>query len=172
MEKPDLNRMWETFIKIRTEDSTLRFFSLLYNDIRTKIYPMISRLKDNDLINWYCLLIHDRGSGVPTSADDMNAYFHIRFALKKDANPDKFVASLPEYCNMTRRIEGGHQFITGIDKSIIKNEDITEAWRIIGEQSEWFLEMLNIHKENSTVPPQQVAQFLHFFANMTQLQIG
>jgi len=171
MQKPDLNQMWETFIKIPTDDNRVGF-SLLYNNIRSKIYPMISRLEDNDMINWYCFLIHDRNSGVPTSEDDKKPYFHIRFTLKKDVDPSKFQDSLPNYCVMTsKRKRRPIESIAGIDKSLLKNEEIEEAWRIIGEQSEWFLEMLNIHKEGVDIPPQQIAQFLHFYANMTQLQV-
>jgi hypothetical protein len=59
--------------------------------------------------------------------------------------------------------------ITGIDKASLKNEDIEEAWRIIGEQSEWVLEMLSVHKDDTGVTPYEIAQFLHFFDNMTQL---
>ena len=170
MEKPDLSKMWETFIKIPTDDNRMRF-NVLCNHIRSKICPMISRLKDKGMINWYCFLIHDRNSGVPTSEDDKNPYFHIRFALRRDINPNEFLSSLPNYCVMTRHIERRLESITGINKSIIKNEEIEEAWRIIGEQSEWLLEMLNIHKEDIDIPLQQIAQFLHFYANMTQLQV-
>jgi hypothetical protein len=74
---------------------------------------------------------------------------------------------------MTRKIERNRvELISGIDKALLKNEKIEEAWRIIGEQSEWLLEMLNIHKGEVGIPLQHVAQFLHFFANMTQLQVG
>jgi hypothetical protein len=170
MQKPDLNQMWETFVKIPTENNGVRL-NVLYNNIRSKIYPMISHLKSNDMINWYCFLIHDRNSGVPTSEDDRKPYFHIRFALKKDVDPNDFLSSLPNYCVMTRRIERRLESIAGINKSIIKNEKIEEVWRIIGEQSEWLLEMLNIHKEDVDIPLQQIAQFLHYYANMTQLPV-
>ena len=74
---------------------------------------------------------------------------------------------------MTRKIRRKSiESIAGIDKSLLKNEEIEEAWRMIGKQSEWFLEMLNIHKEDVDIPPQQIAQFLHFYVNMTQLQAG
>ena len=170
MQRPDLNRMRETFIKIPTEDNRLRL-SLLYNYIRSKIYPIISCLKEYGMINWYCFLIHDRNSGVPTSEDDNNPYFHIRFALTKDVDPDEFRKSLPNYCVMTRKISRESvESITGIDNSILEN-GIEEAWKIIGEQSKWFLEMLNIHKEDVEIPSQQIAQFLHFYANMSQLQV-
>ena len=171
MQKPDLDQMRETFIRIPTENKRIRF-SILYNNIRSKIYPMITRLIDNGMIRWYCFLIHDRNSGVPTSEDDNNPYFHIRFALERRVDAQEFLGSLPDYCVMTRRIERRLESIRGIDKSIIKGEEIEEAWRIIGEQSEWFLDLLNIHKENIDVPPQQIAQFLHFYANMAQLQVS
>jgi len=169
MQKPDLNRMWETFIKMSLEDIRLGRY---INIIRFKIYPMISGLKDNGMINWYCFLIHDRKSGVPTSEDDNNPYFHIRFVLEKDVESDEFLLSLPNYCVMTRKI-GGNQVesISGIDKSLLKNEEIEEAWRIIGEQSEWLLNMLNIYKQDVEIPLQQIGQFLHFYSNMTQLAV-
>lgn len=161
--------MWETFVKIPAEDSRIRL-NIVYNIIRSKICPLISSLRDKDVIAWYCFLLHDRSSGVPTSKNDVNPYFHIRFELKKDIDPDDF---LPNYCVMTRKIRREQvESIVGIDKSLIKNEQIEEAWRIIGEQSEWLIDMLNIHKENVDIPYQQVAQFLHYFSNMTQLQVG
>lgn len=172
MLKPDLNRMWETFMMIPTEDGRLRL-SLLYDHIRLKVYPMIARLQNKDMIDWYCLLIHNRKSGVPTSEDDDNAYFHIRFSLGRNVDPNEFLASLPNHCVLTRKINRERvESISGLDKSLLKNEDIEEAWRIIGEQSEWFLNMLNIHKGDADIPPKQIAQFLHFYANMSQLPVG
>ncbi len=178
MEKPDLNRMWETFIKIPVEKNEynknrLQFISkTIYNIIRFKMYPMISHFKDSGLINWYCFLIHSRNSGVPTSENDDNPYFHIRVELRKDINPDNFLNSLPNYCVMTRKIKHEKvESIEGIDKSIIKNEKIEEAWKIIGEISELIINILNIHKEDTEIPCQQIYQFLHFCSNITQLQI-
>ena len=167
MQKPDLNQMWETFVKFSWEDvPTGRHIDI----IRNKIFPLISRLENEEIINWYCFLIHDRKSGVPTSENDENPYFHIRFALKKDIEPKEL---LPNYCVLTRKIEVSWvEAITGIDKALLKNGEIEEAWRIIGEQSEWIFRMLNIFKEDINIPLRNVGQFLHFYANITQLRIG
>lgn len=168
MQKPNLDEMWETFIKIPSEDARVNL-SAIYNMIRFKVYPIISGLMDNGTIYWYHFLIHDRHSGVPTSEDDNSPYFHIRFAVKKDVETNELPNSLPNYCVMTRkrrRIET----ISGIDKSLLKNQEIEEAWRIIGEQSEWLINMLNIYKEEIDIPPQQVAQFLHYYSNMAQIR--
>jgi len=181
VEKPDLEQMWETFIKIPdlfqmwlafeknpTEDKIAKINNCVCNMIRFKIYPLISLLRNNGVIDWYCFLIHDRNYGVPTSEDDNNLYFHIRFEVKKDVNLNQFLISLPNYCVMTRRISPRMvESINGIDKALLKNEEIEEAWRIIGEQSEWLLNMLNTHKEDVDIPFKQVAQFLHYYFNMT-----
>ena len=171
MQQPDLNKMWETFVRIGIPDYAspkpfLDFFNLI-QIIRSKIYPMISRLQNDGVINWYCFLVHDRKSGVPTTEDDYNCYFHIRVSLRNDVEP-----SFPNYCVMTRKIKREWvESISGIDKSLLKNEEIEEAWRIIGEQSEWLLGLLNIYKDELDIPPQQIKQFFHYFFNITHVSI-
>ena len=164
MEKPDLNQMWETFIRIG--EMPFIDISKIIRMIRFQIDAMISHLIRDGTINWYCFLIHGKNS-VPTTKDDNNAYFHIRVSVKNNTEP-----SFPDYCVMTRKIERDWvKSISGIDKSLLENEEIEEAWRIIGEQSEWLLKMLNIHKEDVEVPPRQIGQFYHFFANMAQIGV-
>jgi len=170
MEKPDLNKMWETFIKIGLR---LRHENL-YDTIRFKIHPIISDLTQKRLMGWYCFLVHNRNSGVPTTKNDNNAYWHIRFELKKDMKPEDF---LPKYCVMTRKVKP--EWVADIsisptevmDKSLFKSGKIEEAWRIIGEQSEWLLGVLDIYKEDVKITSKQVLPLLHYYANMTQLQV-
>lgn len=156
MQRPNLDRMWETFIKIAPEETVI-------TGIRCKIRPLIFRLRDEGIIGWYHFLIHNRQSGVPTSDDDTAPYFHIRFEFER-ADPTE---NLPDYCVMTRKT-GRIENITGIDKSLLKNGQIEEAWRVIGEQSEWVLHILDIYKENVNVP---LGQFLHYYFNMLQLSV-
>ena len=162
MEKPDLNRMWETFIRIELPNEVS--LGGVINIIRFKITPMISDLRQKKIINWYHFLIH--GSG---RKDDPNLYFHIRFDIKKDIKSLDDL-HLPDYCekDMTRKINPIRN-IAGIDKSLIENEEIEEVWRIIGEQSEWIMNMLNIHKENVEIPITQIIQFMHYYLNMLGL---
>ncbi len=170
MQKPDLNRLWETFIRFSWDDlSSRRHISL----IREKVAPAISILKAERNISWYCFLIHDRNSGVPASIDDENLYFHIRFELKKHINP---VDVLPSYCVLTRKIDPkwvGTISIdnkgTKFDTSLFKEESIEEIWRISGEQSEWLLNLLNAFKENTNIPISYIEQFLHYYTDMTCL---
>jgi len=170
MQKPDLNKMWETFIKIGPEVH----HDILYDMLRFKIHPMISDLRRERIIDWYCFLIHVKTSGVPTTEDDKNAYWHIRFTVSGNIDPKDF---LPNFCGMTRKVE--REWVKDIyisstevmDKSLFVNGDIEEAWRIIGEQSEWLLGLLDIYKKDVKITPIQIKPFLHYFANMTQLDM-
>jgi hypothetical protein len=176
MQKPNLDRMWETFVKIPSENGQIRFNDI-FDIIRFKISPMIQRLRDEGIIDWYCFLIHDRNNGVPTSQNDTSPYFHIRIALKENGRPD-FPKSLQDYCVMTRRID--RKWVerisltteTTFDTSLFKNEGIGEVWRIIGEQSEWLLNTLNAYKEDVAVPHLHIFEFLHYYSNMTQMRFG
>ena len=171
MDKPNLDRMWETFIRIGkldfTPDTQFLNYPEMIRIIRSKISPMILRLVDKGIINWYSFLIHDRKSGVPTKESDYSLYFHVRVSVLTDDEP-----IFPDYCIMTRKIKREWvQSISGINTSLLKNNEIEEAWKIIGEQSEWVLNMLNIHKQNIDIPRQQIGQFLHFYRNMTQTPV-
>jgi len=169
MQKPELNQMWEAFVKIGMPPISLH---QIITTIRTRIHPMVSD-SHNSIVEWYCFLIHDRTSGVPTTQDDKNAYFHIRFTVKKSISikdEKDMNTHLPEYCekSMTRRCSSTAS-IDGIEKSILKDGDIAESWRIIGEQSAWVLSMLNGHKENAQIPVNQLVQFMHYYLNMLGL---
>jgi len=159
MQRPDLDRMWETFVRVRPDEKPI-------NIIRFRMRPLISRLRDEGVIGWYHFLVHPRPSELPPIEGDTNLCFHIRFEFK-GTDPSKV---LPDYCVVTRKI-GRIENIAGIDRSLLKDEQIEEAWKVIGEQSEWVINMLDIHKEDVDVPLNQIMQFLHYFYNMIQLGV-
>jgi hypothetical protein len=174
MQKPDLDRMWETFVRLQIEPGrTLP--DPIFSPIGTKIRPLISSI--NGLIDWYCFLVHGRKSGVPTTENDNDAYFHIRVSLKQNVKPEEFLKSLPTYCLMTRKVE--REWVkdistgegTKFDTSLLKDEKIEEVWRIIGELSEWLLNTLSIYRNDVQIPLQHIGQWVHYFFNMTGLSI-
>jgi hypothetical protein len=176
MLRPDMDRMWETFVRIPNENGKFRF-DALFNTIRFKVSALVTQRKSEGVINWYCFLVHDQTSGVPTTHGDTNPYFHIRMALDKSYQ-HSFPKNLPEYCVMTRKIE--KKWVENIsitremvfDVALLKHESIEEVWRIIGEQSEWLLKTFDAYKENVSIPPLHIIEFLHYYSNMTQLRIG
>jgi len=153
MKKPDLNGIWKTWVRIAPKTNlTMDDLTMLIPDtIRNKIAIFPELLREGK-IEWYCFLIHDYRK------DPDNVYFHVRFTKAEGKK-----VTLPEYCTKPE-IEKVGETISGIDKCLLKNEDIGEAFRIIGEQSELIIRLVQIHKD--TVPIEQFIQFMHFNMNM------
>ena len=160
MEKPVLDQMWETWVRIGPRAGlTLK---MLQDTIRNRICPVVSHLEKKKVINWYHFLLHDY------PRDPSNRYFHIRFSVIGNIKRAEDLG-LPEYCVSTEKIAPIRN-IDGINRALLKNEEIEEAWRIIGEQSEWIINLVNIHREDiEGIPIGQFVQFMHFFMNMMGL---
>lgn len=167
MDSPDLDQMYETFIRIGTVTT---WQQPIFEGIKTKLAPTIEQLKREWNIKWYSFLIHTRQSGVPTVETDNNGYFHIRFSMPKDVDEENLLRSLPDYCLMTRKIEPPLKTITfsggGYNPSLHNKEGIEAVWQIIGEQSELILKIFDSYKKNINIPPQEIGSLLHYFHNM------
>ena len=170
MEKPDLNRLWETFIRFTWDELSSGAHIGL---IREKVGYTITMLKAKGDVGWYCFWIHDKNSGVPTTPDDEYLYFHIRFEIKKHVSP---VDILPVYCVMTRQVEPEWVKAVSVDArgtpfnvSLLRDESVEQVWRLIGEQSEWLLNLLDRFKDNSSIPVNHIQGFLNQFTDMTAL---
>lgn len=167
MKKIDLDKIYETFIRVSIPFDWNRYIDIL----RSKVSPLISELQNKKIIKWYCFLLHSKKSGVPTTDNDQNPYIHIRLELIKKINVDKLDNFLPSYCLMTRKVDKKSlEKITGIDNSLLKDYQIQGAWQIIGETSVWILKMLNAHSSDKKITQQQVVQFLHYFGNALQIE--
>ena len=153
MKNPELKRIWQTWVRIAPKKNlTMDDLAIFILDtIRNKIAIFPELLREGK-IEWYCFLIHD----YPKDPD--NVYFHVRFTKIEGKK-----VTLPEYWAKPEKEKVGEN-ISGINKSLLKNEDIREAWRIIGEQSELIIRLVQIHKD--TVPIEQFIQFMHFNMNM------
>jgi hypothetical protein len=130
---------------------------MFQDTIRHEMYE-ISQLHKTGKINWYYFLYH----GKPE--DPSSAYFDVVFTTDSN-NPNEF---LLEHCVDTKKISPMRE-ISGIDIEILEGQDITEAWRIIGEQSEFLVRLVRAHAENSEIHHKQIAQFMHFFMNPLSL---
>jgi len=161
MEKPNLNQMWETWVRIGPKARLT--FKMLQETIRKKIYPLVSNLKNKKVINWYHFLLHDY------PRDPSNRYFHIRFSVIGNIKRAEELG-LPEYCVPPEKIDPPLRNIDGINRALLIDEEIEEAWRIIGEQSELIINLVNIHREDlGWMPIGQFLQFMHYFMNMMGL---
>ena len=165
MKKPDIERMWEMAIRIPNQIDVHR------DMLRTHISPLTSVLKEKCGVKWYCFLLHNSANGVPILYD--GGQFHIRFENTLELDKRELIKNIPDYCEMLRKIPSSKvNQISGIDQNLLMNDDICEAWRIIGETCEWILSIIDAHKPEISIPPNQIAQFLHYIANITQIRIG
>jgi len=168
MNIPDLSKTYETFILIPIyQEQTIifnwnQYIKLMYD----KAIPLIDNLLVDNIIDWYSFLIHNKTNGVPTSEDDNNFYIHLRLEVVKSNSEEDFYRYLPEYCVMTRKMPGPYPHpMSGIYPKKLKNEDIGEAWKILGECSELMINILKSHENIDSFPIEHVSQFLHFLGN-------
>jgi hypothetical protein len=139
--------------------------------LRKQVLPLIRWLEDRHGLDWYFFLVHDRASGVPTTEKDKNPYIHLRLVFKK---PMRSLLELlhqraPRF-EMTMPVTDGDK-IAGIDEEILRG-NIHDARRLIGQQSEWVLDLLEAHERDADplVLVKQVRQFGHYFSNMLQMK--
>lgn len=125
-----MDKVWQVWIRIGVPQSHQDLFSKAVSIIRSQVSEVVTTLEIKKITDWYQFLIHGR--------EDNNLYFHIRFSLAKGVNSKDFLEALPSYCLDPKPVERKEvELISGIMKPLLKNEEIEEAWRIIGEQSEW-----------------------------------
>ncbi len=168
MERPNLGTIIETFIPIPVLVNATRIH--LWQDymdlLRAKVIPIVNDLRDRDVINWYCFLVHNRQSGVPTTDTDQGFYVHLRLGLTENAAERQLISELPSYCMMTRRMPVPTSgSLDNIQIDALRNGEVEYGWRILGEGSEWILKMLGDHDERARIPPQNAGQFLHYIGN-------
>jgi hypothetical protein len=100
---------------------------------------------------------------------DNNLYFHLVLSLNEGVDTEYSLTALPSYCLEPKHLGRGYgESISGITKTQLKNDEIEEAWKLIGEQSEWIIDLVNAHKDGE-LAIKQVIQFMHFYMNMLGL---
>ena len=180
MEKPSFDRVYDVFLRIGLPQEI--HLGKLIDMIRLEIYPLISHLKKSKMITWYFFLIHDRKTGsIPTTEDDENLYYHIKLGLEKNINPEDFLQSIEDCLGFKPlwRTTTDSTIYMGLHKpmhkNILRNEEYEEAWKVMGEQSEWVINMLNAHKDDAKISEKEYAehigQFTHYYFNMLNLLI-
>jgi len=170
MDVPDLARVCETFLRIGASDD-LRLGRHV-DTLRADVLPLVRALQSEGLIDWYCFLIHQRPE-VPVPEGDDDFFWHVRLELQVDRSFRELTEALPEAFEMTRMVERKRLLaMSGLDESKFVG-GIQDAWRVLGEQSEWLLRTLEAHKSRVTTAELsvQLGQYLHYFANMTSLRV-
>lgn len=168
-------RTWETFVKVVSPLQVDRppeidagwlmskgiqpIAADVLRHVRKDVLPM---LRENQC-PWFCFLIHDRGSGVPTTEDDKAIYLHVRLGMLGNDPP-----ILPAAFIMTREVDLSQKGIAGIDPAVFADE---AAWEIIGAQFAWLAKIIEAIDGDDLAVLRHCRQFLHYFANALQMPV-
>jgi len=157
MKKPDLNQMYETFIRvpINQPHDAVTYIENYLAFVRKTVLPLIRDLRAKGIISWFCFLRH---------LYQNQPSVHLRFELQRGSELE-----LPDCCEGTRKMEDAN--IKEVDTSTLRNRDIAEAWGVIGEGSDWVLKMLEAHSGDSSINVRQAVQFIHYINNALATQI-
>ena len=170
MNPPDLSRVLETFIPVPDARDPQSWWPEYLDLLRTDVAALIFDLKTKQMLGWYSFLLHGRGSGVPTTPDDERVYVHLR--LESLVPVDDLIRVLPAYCTMTRHMKPPDPpSLDHIQIAALQDCRVEHGWGILGESSEWVLNMLTAHDPSQPVPPQNVVQLMHYLFNQLQAQM-
>lgn len=162
MQKPNLDRLWRIKIYLELPSSRQDFFRRVIEGIKSQVTRLVSVLeKEDKLIDWYYFLIHQEPN------ESHRLYFDVVVSLKIGITEEVLKNSLRRltYCSTPNKLP--HSFgesISNVITAQLRNDDIEEAWKVVGEQSEWIINLVNAHKDDALTIG-QFTQFMHFFTN-------
>ena len=100
-------------------------------------------------------------------------YFHIRFELSKPISPSGYSAHLLHYYRIGERDWVKAVSVddkgTPFDVALLSDVSVEEVWRLIGEQAEWLLHMLDSFKDTVAIPASHIRGFLNHFIDITAM---
>jgi hypothetical protein len=161
MQKPNLDRLWQIKICLEVPTSRQDFFKEAVRRMKSQVTQLVSVLeKEDKLIDWYYFLIHKE-------QNENQPYFDVVVSLKIGITEEVLKNCLRRltYCSTPKKLP--HSFgetISKITRAPLRNDDIGEAWKLVGEQSEWVINLVNAYKDDA-LTIEQFTQFMHFFTN-------
>jgi hypothetical protein len=58
-----------------------------------------------------------------------------------------------------------------VDISYLAGANVEQGWKILGESSDWVLQLLESHDPTKPIPLQNVSQFLHYLGNQLFVRV-
>lgn len=159
MNKPDLNRIIDTYVPVNNLDN---YFTVL----KSEFCPAIRQLQNENLLHWFSFLMNNRDVLKRNVNSSARHIIHTRFEPSKDIEPHEFISKLPKIF-IDPKVRPLSK-IGGLDSKFLEKEDWSHAWQLIGETSEFVLTLIENHKTET--PIDQYMQFLHYITN--SLAIG
>lgn len=156
MKVPNLNRIVETDIPVKSlgQDDYLA-------QVRSDVLPHIRKLQTAGHLEWFSFLIHPASQVAGRDRNDKTPVFHLRLEPTSGLGINEFIQLLPAHFRDPHPVNLAE--ISELDCSLLLDGDWAQAWRVVGESSEWVLCLVETHKNN--IPPKQSVKFLHYITN-------
>ena len=161
MELPDLSRIVDTYVPVSDVDHPA-YLKQLQRDV----LPHVRKLQADGHLRWFSFLLHDASQLAGREPVDGRVFIHLRLEPAPGLDLQPFIKLLPEHFLKPQQVPPLSE-ISGLDGSILRDENWAHAWKIHGEASEWVLCLLEAHREEPSL--QQVVQFLHYITNPLML---
>lgn len=161
MELPDLSRIVDTYVPV----SAVGLPGYL-NQLQRDVLPHVRKLQADGHLRWFSFLLHDASQLEGRETMDGRVFIHLRIEPATGLDLQAFIKLLPAHFLKPQQV-APLSAISGMDGSILRDDNWAHAWKIHGEASEWILCLLEGHEEEPTL--QQIVQFLHFITNPLML---
>jgi hypothetical protein len=164
MTTPNLSRVVETFVPCCDSREAVRLWEAYFCFLRRTVSPIVRQLQRDAMVGWFSFLVHDCASGVPCPPEDTRFFIHLRLELLGEGRIADL--DLPPTCLYTRIMPSVDERSLGsAHVSALVEPSVPNGWALLGLSSEWVLQLAERHKDNVSMPHQNVAQFLHYLGN-------
>lgn len=137
--------------------------------VRGDIVLLVRELQEKHHLDAFSFLIHDHVGGVPTRFRK-RAYIDLTLYFAKKVGVRKLFSSAWKFVGPG----GMTEEVAGIDSALFIEKKVQTGIDLINAQCEWYLQLVeSFGPEASDMDVlKQVGQYLHFFANMSQLRVS
>jgi hypothetical protein len=154
MNVPNLDRIVETYVPVTPGSEVLV--------LRSIVLPSIRELQELGQLRWFAFLLHPLSQVAGHGAQEEDLVIHLRLEPSDGADLESFVEHLPQTFLEPRHIAPLGN-MAGVQQEQLRNADWAQAWRMLGESSEWVLSLVETHNDALQLP--QAVQFIHFITN-------
>lgn len=134
--------------------------------VRRDVTRLVHGLDD---LSRFMMLVHDHSSGAPTKSKNV-PHVDLTLVFEREIDARKVIKKPWRFIDPAAE----NTAIAGIDlKAMHGPAPIILAEWLISDQSEWYLKLISGYRSSTSdiALLKQVGQFLHLFANMSQLVI-
>lgn len=164
MELPKLERIVETHVPISTPNDVAGYLRQLRKDV----LPYIRKMQADRSLRWFSFLVHPKSQIQACERTDKSLVIHLRLEPAIEIDVQQFINLLPKHFRSPKLVENPPlSEMTGVERSMLRDEEWAHGWKILGDASEWVLCLLEGHKSEPS--PKQMVRFLHYITNALML---